>query len=334
MTPEPIQRVAVIGTTSWGTTLAVHLARNGLAVALGARSATEAASLEQAREHRGRLPGIEFPPALHVSEAAPAVSDAQLVCFVVPSRTLAENARAIAGSIADGAIILSATKGIEATTGRRMSQVLVAELPGHPVAVLSGPNLAKEVVQDLPSTTVIASGDAPLDQLRDAFHGRALRVYTSTDIIGVELGGALKNVVAIAGGMVDHFGFGHNAKAAVLTRGLAEITRLAVAAGADPLTLQGLAGVGDLMASAYSPLARNRRLGEQLAAGETLDSILTSMGETAEGATTIPAALDLAAKLKVDLPITEALNGVLYGGLAPLDAVSALMAREPTAEIR
>jgi glycerol-3-phosphate dehydrogenase (NAD(P)+) len=144
----------------------------------------------------------------------------------------------------------------------------------------------------------------------------------------------LKNVVAIAGGMVDHFEFGNNAKAAVLTRGLAEITRLAVAAGADPLTLQGLAGVGDLMASAYSPLARNRRLGELLAAGGTLEATLASLGEVAEGATTIPAALDLASKLGVELPITEALNSVLYQGVEPLDAVSALMAREPTSEIR
>ena len=334
MANESIQRVAVIGTTSWGTTLAVHLARNHRDVVLGARSEDEAQTLEGARTHHGRLPGIEFPETLHVTTAPEAVRDADLVCFVVPSRTLAENARAVATAIPRNAILLSATKGIEPSTGHRMSELLTAELPNHQVAVLSGPNLSREVANDLPGTTVIASTDAPLDQLRDAFHARALRVYTSTDVIGVELGGALKNVVAIAGGMVDHFQFGNNAKAAVLTRGLAEITRLAVAAGADPITLQGLAGVGDLMASAYSPLARNRRLGELLAAGGTLEATLASLGEVAEGATTIPAALDLASKLGVELPITAALNSVLYQGVVPLDAVSALMAREPTSEIR
>ena len=334
MANESIQRVAVIGTTSWGTTLAVHLARNHRDVLLGARSEEEAQLLEHAREHQRRLPGIKFPETLHVTTAPEAVRDADLVCFVVPSQTLAQNARAVAGTIPANAVLLSATKGIEASTGRRMSELLAAELPGHPLAVLSGPNLSREVANDLPGTTVIASNDAPLEELRDAFHAGALRVYTSNDVVGVELGGALKNVVAIAGGMVDHFNFGHNAKAAVLSRGLAEITRLAVAAGADPLTLQGLAGVGDLMASAYSPLARNRRLGELLAAGGTLEATLASLGEVAEGATTIPAALDLASKLGVELPITEALNSVLYQGVAPLDAVSALMAREPTSEIR
>jgi glycerol-3-phosphate dehydrogenase (NAD(P)+) len=334
MTPEPIQRIAVIGTTSWGTTLAVHLARNHRNVFLGARSKEEAHGLEDAREHSRRLPGIPFPETLHVRIAPEAVRDADLVCFVVPSNTLTENARSVASEIPAGAVLLSATKGIEANTGRRMSELLAEQLPGHPIAVLSGPNLSREVANDQPGSTVIASTDAPLDELRDAFHARALRVYTSTDVVGVELGGALKNVVAIAGGMVDHFEFGDNAKAAVLTRGLAEITRLAVAAGADPITLQGLAGVGDLMASAYSPLARNRRLGELLAAGGALEASLASLGEVAEGATTIPAALNLAGKLNVELPITEALNSVLYDGVAPLDAVSALMAREPTAEIR
>jgi glycerol-3-phosphate dehydrogenase (NAD(P)+) len=334
MSGDSIQRVAVIGTTAWGTTLAIHLARNGREVRLGARSEAEVQALEDAREHQGRLPGIAFPERLRVSTVTEAVRDADLVCFVVPSHSLAQNAQSVANSIPAGVVLLSATKGIDARTGHRMSELLRAELPGHPIAVLSGPNLSREVARDQPSTTVIASTDAPLDALRDAFHSRALRVYTSNDVIGVELGGALKNVVSIAGGMVDYFGFGDNAKAAVLSRGLAEITRLAVAAGADPLTLQGLAGVGDLIASAYSPLARNRRLGELLAAGGTLEATLASLGETAEGATTIPAALHLASKLGVELPITEALNSVLYQGIPPLDAVSALMAREPTSEMR
>ena len=329
---EAIQTAAVIGTTAWGTTLAVQLARNGVAVSLGARTSEEAAQLEAAREHPARLPGTTFPDTMHVTTAVEAVRDADFVCVVVPSHSMIENLRAIADAVPAGATVLSATKGIELATGRRMSELIEAELPARPVAVLSGPNLSREVAAGLPGTTVIAS-TGPVDALRDAFHSRTFRVYTSSDVVGVELGGALKNVVAIAGGIVDQFGFGNNAKAAVLTRGLAEITRLAVAAGADPLTLQGLAGVGDLMASSYSPLARNRRLGELLGEGKSLDEALEAIGETAEGATTVPAALGLAARLGVDMPITAALDEIMHRGVAPADAIEALMAREPTSEL-
>jgi glycerol-3-phosphate dehydrogenase (NAD(P)+) len=332
MTPS-ITRAAVIGATAWGTTLAVQLARNGVPVSLGARSAEEASRLGAAREHVERLPGVAFPPGLQVSPTAEAVVGADLVCLVVPSRSMLDNLGALRGRLASGAVVLSATKGIEVATGRRMSELIEAELPGQPLAVLSGPNLSREVAAGLPSTTVIASTSAA-EPLRDAFHSRSFRVYTSSDVVGVELGGALKNVVAIAGGMVDHLEFGDNAKASVLTRGLAEITRLAVAAGGDPLTLQGLAGVGDLMATAYSPLSRNRRLGELLASGRTLEAALEVIGETAEGANTVPAALRLAGRLAVDLPVTAGLNAIMYEGIAPAEAVEALLAREPTTEIR
>jgi glycerol-3-phosphate dehydrogenase (NAD(P)+) len=184
----------------------------------------------------------------------------------------------------------------------------------------------------MPGSTVIASATAPLGALRDAFHTELFRVYTSEDIVGVEFGGALKNVIAIAAGMVDTFGYGDNAKAAIMTRGLAEMTRLGVAAGADPLTFQGLAGVGDLIATAYSPLSRNRRLGALLAEGRPLNDALAVIGETAEGATTIPAALRLAQRLDVELPVTEGLYGILYEGLSPVTAVQALMTREPKDE--
>ena len=330
----PVRNAAVIGTTAWGTTLAVQLARNGVDVTLGARSAEEADALEAAREHRGRLPGVAFPESLHVATIAAAVRAADLVCVVVPSHSMAENLRALRQTIAPSATILSATKGIEVETGRRMSEVIAAELPGHPTAVLSGPNLSREVAAGLPGTTVIASSSAAVEPLRDAFHSRTFRVYTSADVVGVEMGGALKNVVAIAGGIVDHHQFGNNAKAAILTRGLAEITRLAVATGADPLTLQGLAGAGDLMATAYSPLSRNRRLGELLADGTSLTAALEAIGETAEGARTVPAALRLAAELSVDMPVTASLDAIMYQGVAPADAIEALMAREPTSELR
>ncbi|MFA7249246.1 MAG: NAD(P)H-dependent glycerol-3-phosphate dehydrogenase [Dehalococcoidia bacterium] len=328
---ETFRQAAVIGVTAWGTTLAVHIARRGLPVVLVARTEVEAEALRAARRSP-RLPGVVFPEHLAVDTAPGALAGADLVCFAVPSHTLAANAAWVAADVQPGATILSATKGIDRETGRRMSELLCDALPGHPLAVISGPNLSREVVEGLPGSTVIATRDAPIDALRTAFHSRALRVYTSEDVAGVEFGGALKNVIAIAGGMVDGFGFGDNAKAAIITRGLAEITRLGVAAGAQTVTFLGLAGIGDLVATAYSPLSRNRRLGALLAGGATLPEALARLGETAEGATTIPAALRLAKHLGVEMPITEGLNRVLYHGAHPLEEVRSLMEREPRAE--
>jgi glycerol-3-phosphate dehydrogenase (NAD(P)+) len=327
---DTFERAAVIGVTAWGTTLAVHLARRGLPVILVARSEAEAEALRTIRRSP-RLPGVVFPDQLEVGTLAD-LPRADLVCFAVPSHTLAANAEAAAPSLRPGATVLSATKGIDFETGRRMSQILADALPEHPLAVISGPNLSREVVEGLPGSTVIATRDASAEALTAAFHSRALRVYTSDDMVGVEFGGALKNVIAIAAGMVDGFQFGNNAKASLLTRGLAEITRLGVAAGAEAITLQGLAGIGDLVATSYSPLSRNRRLGELIAGGVTLQDSLARLGETAEGATTIPAALRLAERLGVEMPITEGLDRVLYAGAHPLEEVRALMEREPRAE--
>lgn len=332
MSGSAIRRAAVVGTTAWGTTLAILLARNGIDVALLARSADEARDLEVAREHRRRLPGERFPDTLTVTADRSALAPCELVCFVVPAQTMARTAEALLGAVPAAATILTASKGIEIESGRRMSEVLRASFTTQPIAALSGPNLSQEVVAELPGTTVIASRDARLEDLREAFHSRTFRVYTSDDIIGVELGGALKNIVAIAAGMVDAFGYGNNAKAAVITRGLAEMSRLGVAAGADPLTFQGLAGVGDLIATSYSPLSRNRGLGEQLANGASLADALKLMGGTAEGAATMPAALRLARRLDVEMPIAEGLYGILYQGVSPQAAVSALLERDPKPE--
>lgn len=323
----------VIGPTAWGTTLAILLARNDVPTTLHARTVEEARRLEAAREHEGRLPGFAFPSALHAACDLELVAAADLVCLAVPSRTLSANLEAIAPAVAPSATVLHATKGIEADTGRRMSQVVAEHLPGRPLAVLSGPNLSHEVAAGLPSTTVIASVDADLELLRAAFHSPSFRVYTSGDIIGVELGGALKNIIAIAAGMVDAFRYGDNAKASIITRGLAEISRLGVAAGAQALTFQGLAGVGDAIATSFSPLSRNRRLGEAIAGGASLAEALAGLGETAEGAATIPAALVLADRLGTDMPITRGLHDILYGGVDPHAAVKALLTRAPGHEI-
>jgi glycerol-3-phosphate dehydrogenase (NAD(P)+) len=330
---QPFRHAAVVGATAWGTTLAVHLARNGQTVTLFARDAVEADALQSMRSNNRRLPGVIFPERLDVTHDLAMIEQSDLVCLVVPSRTLESNTAAVAGHLRPDATLLSAVKGLEQGSGRRMSEVIAAAAPGHPVAVLSGPNLSREVAAGLPGSTVIAITGGPVDAVHAAFHSTSLRVYTSDDVIGVEMGGALKNVIAIAAGMVDALGFGDNGKAALLTRGLAEMARLGTAAGANPRTFQGLAGMGDLVATAYSPLSRNRRLGELVAGGATLDEALTALGETAEGATTIEAARMLAERLDVSMPITDGLHRVLYEGLHPLRAMEELMAREPGPEI-
>lgn len=332
MTDAPYRSAVMVGATAWGTTLAVLLARNGLPVTLLTRSAEEAAGLNADRQHRGRLPDIPFPPSLVASGDPAALGHADLVCLAVPAQSMRANLDLIAGYVGPGATLLSASKGIEIATGLRMSELLRERLPGYPVAALSGPNLSREVAAGLPSTTVIASSDAPLEALRGAFHGAAFRVYTTEDIVGVEFGGALKNIIAIAAGIVDALGYGDNAKAAMITRGLAEMMRLGVAAGADPLTFLGLAGVGDLVASSYSALARNRRLGELLGGGQSLATALEAIGATAEGAATTQAALNLARRLGVEMPIAEALQGILSGETAPETAVATLLQRDPKPE--
>lgn len=326
-------RVAVVGATAWGTTLSILLARNEQSVTLVVRDSDEQETLSIARENALRLPDITFPEGVEVDSDPSVLRNANLICFAVPSRTFVANLQTVSAHVRPDATLLTATKGIESQTGRRMSQLLTEAFPGRPVAVLSGPNLSKELASGLPGSTVIASSDSSLNWVSAAFHSDDFRVYTSNDIIGVELGGALKNVIAIAAGMVDTLGYGNNAKAALVTRGLAEITRLGVAAGADPLTFQGLAGMGDLIATAYSPLSRNRRLGELIAAGASLDDALARLDSTAEGAATIPATLRLAQQLNVEMPITDGLDGILFRGVSPRSAVSALMEREPKAEL-
>jgi glycerol-3-phosphate dehydrogenase (NAD(P)+) len=328
-----IQTAAVVGATGWGTTLAILLARSGVRVTLLTRSMEEAANINLDGEHRKRLPGTSFPSGLIVSGDPRALETAELVCFVVPAQTMAENIAVVAPHVSPSALLLSGSKGIEAETGRRMTQILSALLPDRPVAALSGPNLSREVAAGLPATTVIASSHTSVNAIRSAFHSAIFRVYTSTDVIGVEFGGALKNVIAIAAGMVDALDAGDNAKAAVVTRGLAEISRVGVAAGADPLTFQGLAGVGDLVATAYSPLSRNRRFGRLIGDGIPIDEALATIGEAVEGVSTTDAALRLASGLNVDLPIASALQAILRKDVAPQDAVSELLGRDPKAEI-
>lgn len=335
---DRFRKAAVIGTTAWGTTLAILLTLNGVTTWLLSRTDEEAAILETAREHKDRLPGIQFPPGLRITADPSVLSDADLILVAVPSQTVRANLRRLRHALGERAVILSGVKGLELDSGLRISEVIQDELPwieAGRIAVLSGPNLSREIARGLPASTVVASvNHAVAQQVQATLMSSTFRVYSHTDVIGVELGGALKNIIAIGAGMGDGLGYGANAKAAFMTRGLAEITRLGVALGANPLTFAGLAGMGDLIATCTSPLSRNRRLGEALALGQSLTEVRASINGIAEGVETTSVALTLAARVGVEMPITQLTARVLFHGLDPRAAVEELMAREAKEELK
>lgn len=330
-------RVGVIGTTSWGTMLAVLLARRGVSVTLWARTPVERDLLERDRENRRLLEGTPFPADLAVSaDPAEALEGAEAIILAVPSKRLRENLRLVRDALPSRTVLVSAVKGLERSSGKRMTELIHEELPEgskESVCVLSGPNLSGEISRGTPSSTVVASHDLDVAEwVRDIFNSTTFRVYTSEDIVGVELGGALKNAVAIGAGVSDGLGYGANAKAAFVTRGLAEITRLGVAAGAVPLTLAGLSGLGDLVATSFSELSRNRYVGEQLGMGRTLLDVVAEMRHVAEGIDTSAAALVLAARLGVEMPIIETTAHILFDGMDPQEATTTLLNRAPGQE--
>ena len=319
-----LDKVAVIGTTTWGTTLAILLARKDTSVTLLARTPEESWELEHRRQNSRFLPGVDFPgPSLSVShDPKEALADVAMVVLAVPSGSFRDNVKRVQAAIGGEPLVLSVSKGLEMDTGKRMSQVLEEELPAHlrpGICVLSGPNLALEIAQGKPASTVVASRDNNAAGVaQGVLMSPSFRVYTNEDIVGVELGGALKNIIALGAGMCDGLGYGDNGKAAFITRGLAEITRLGVAAGANPLTFAGLAGLGDLAATCASPLSRNRSVGEQLAAGKPLTEVLASMKNVAEGVYTTAAALKMAQELDVEMAYRSGyLPGALRGHEPP-----------------
>ena len=332
-----IGQTAIIGATTWGTTLGILLAQNGVPVSLLARSESEAQTLTSQGRNARFLPDAPFPDSLSVtSEPESALRQSSLVIIAVPSDRMRENVQRIESHLQPGAIILSATKGLELPTAQRMSQVLEDELPANlhsGICVLSGPNLAKEIVQGKLASTVIASQNPDASQTAQAaLMSNNFRVYTSRDVLGVELAGALKNIVALGAGIGDGMEAGENAKAAFLTRGLAEMTRLGVAAGADPMTFAGLAGIGDVVATCSSRLSRNRYVGEQLTRGQSWADISASMDNVAEGVNATQAALVLAKELDVEMPIAEMASRVLFDGLPPHQAMAELMSRPARSE--
>ncbi len=322
-------KVAIIGTTSWGITLGLVLAHKNLQVRLWARTEQEAVELRNSGPNGSS--GIPFPPQLSVtSSLGEALSAVDAVIMAVPSQTMRQNMMLVAGNIKRGMLIISAAKGLELGTNKRMSQVMgeVIEPAFRPnICVISGPNLAREIMNDLPAATVIAAEEQNIARKAQRLLSTPkLCVYTNTDVIGVEMGGALKNIIALGAGIADGLGYGDNAKAAFITRGLTEIAALAVALGANPLTLSGLAGLGDLVATCASPLSRNHYVGVELTKGRSLDEISRSMDGVAEGVATTGAAWELAQQLGLEMPITEKMYHVLYRGLDPRQAAKDFMA--------
>jgi glycerol-3-phosphate dehydrogenase (NAD(P)+) len=257
-----------------------------------------------------------------------------VVVMGVPSAAFRSTAAAVADHVRAWVPVISLTKGLEHGTGARMSELLDAELPGHPIGVLTGPNLAKEILAGGAAATVLAmTDDNVATALQEVFSTPTFRVYTNPDIVGCELGGALKNVMAIASGMADGLGAGDNTRAAIITRGLAELTRLGVAMGGEPPTFAGLAGMGDLIATCVSPQSRNRHVGEQLGRGLTLDEVAASMDQVAEGVKSAPVVMDLAARHGVEMPIAEQVHAVCFGGVSAVDAYRALLGRPHRPEL-
>ena len=326
-----MEKIAIIGTTSWGTTLALMLAQNGLEVRLWARTQREANRLKKSGPRHNQFGDITCPPNLKFThQMGEALDDAKVVIMAVPSQTMRQNIKLAASHISKSTLIMSAAKGLEMGSGKRMSQVITEEIDPrfqHNVCVCSGPNLSREILHGLPAATVVAAEHVTVARkAQRTLSTPQFCVFTNTDVIGVELGGALKNIIALGAGIADGLGYGDNAKAAFITRGLTEITALGVALGAHPLTFSGLAGLGDVIATCASKLSRNHYVGEELANGErSLTDITESMNEVAEGVTTTLVARNIAQQLGLEMPITERIYQVLYEGMEPKQAAASLM---------
>ncbi len=331
-----MKRAAVLGAGSWGTTFAKVLADAGCDVALHARRPELVKTITEDGENRDYLPGIRLPSAVRATgDAAEALDGADVVVLAVPSQSLRDNLTAWTPLLPADATLLSLMKGIELGTTKRMSEVIreVTGAGSDRVAALSGPNLAREIAEEQPAATVIACSDPDrAAALQAACHTRYFRPYTNTDLVGCELGGALKNVVALACGIAEGLGFGDNTRASLITRGLAETARLGLELGAELTTFAGLAGLGDLVATCSSPLSRNRTFGEKLGRGMTVQEVQESTRQTAEGVKSCRSVLDLARAHGVDVPITEAVVRVCHEGESAAQMVREIMSREAKPE--
>ena len=329
-------RVGIIGNTTWGTTLGVILSNHNLDVLIWCRSEQEAVRLNKHRENKRFLPKVLFPDKLQATSSKQSLSKSDLVLLAIPSGSLRSNINSIKDFLKEETIVMTASKGLELDSGKRMTEILEEELPVNlkgNICALSGPNLAIEIAADKPSSAVIASENQEVAYKAQQFiNTKLFRTYTTNDVIGVELGGALKNIISLGAGICDGLGLGDNSKAAFMTRGLAEITRLGIAAGAEASTFAGLAGMGDLIATCYSNLSRNHKVGVKLSQGLDINKIRSSMNNVIEGIDTTMAATNLAKKLGVEMPITFITYKVLFEGLSIDQAIFELMGRPPRTE--
>jgi len=324
------KNIAILGAGSMGTAVSILLATNGHCVKMWSFDPAEVDMINTEREQKDKLPGVKIPEQVKcTNDIEEALNDTEIVVFVIPSQTVRKNAQNIAGLIKKDQIIASCAKGLEIGTGMRMTEIIHSEIPQAKVVALSGPCHAEELSREIPTAYVAASEDKDAARIvQDVFMSSAFRVYTSSDIIGVELGGALKNVIALCAGISDGLGFGDNTKAALMTRGIAEISRLGVALGAARQTFAGLAGIGDLIVTCTSMHSRNRRAGILIGQGKTLDEAVAEVKMVVEGVYTAKAAYELAIKKEIDMPITVEANNVLFNGKNPRDAVTSLMTRD------
>jgi len=334
-----MSKIAVIGTTTWGITLGTVLSQKKMAVSLWARTEKEARSLKANGPNLKRLPeDFRFPPGLAItSSIEEALDGADAVLLAVPSQTMRQNIKLISPYITSTMLVISAAKGLEIETGKRMSQVIADEINKdfwYNICVLSGPNLAWEILHGHPAVTIVAADkDAQTKKAHKLLTSPNFCAYTNTDVIGVELGGALKNIIALGAGIVDGLGYGDNAKAALITRGLTEITAMGTAMGANPLTFSGLAGLGDLIATCESNLSRNHYVGVELTKGRTLKEITKTMDYVAEGVITTKVVHRLSQQMGLEMPITERIYQVLYEGADPRKATVGLMSAAASHEL-
>lgn len=331
-----MSRIAVVGAGAWGTALAISLARRGgHELTLWAHSPAHAEELKHKRENLRYLPGFALPDEMRITAELPeAIAGADTILCATPSQALRSVMEAIGPSLTPEQFLLSASKGIEERTFRRMSEIMAEHAPQSSFGTLGGPSFAQEVAAAMPTAITIATKEAALGKrLQDDFSSSSLRVYRNTDVVGTELGGALKNVIALAAGVVTGLGLGANSAAALITRGMAEITRLSMACGARRETLAGLGGMGDLVLTCTGGLSRNRAVGIELGKGRHLPEILAGLnGKVAEGVRSTTAALGLAARFGVEMPITEQMAAILHENKLPQEAIRELMARPGTAE--
>jgi glycerol-3-phosphate dehydrogenase (NAD(P)+) len=328
-------KITILGSGAMATACAILLSDHiGTRVSIWVRKPEHAEELRQARENRRLLPDVRIPESIEITaDVESAVSDADLLLAAIPTKFLRESLNEIAPVLNRNRPVISVIKGLENDTFLRPSEIIEEALGSRAVVALSGPSHAEEIARRLPASVVAASGDVALARrVQQLFSTDRFRVYTNQDLIGVELAGALKNVIAIAAGICDGLGFGDNAKSALMTRGIVEMQRFGVALGAEAATFNGLAGIGDLITTCISPHGRNRRVGERLGQGERIDAILGSMDSVAEGVNTTRSVHDLAEQRGIEMPITAAVYSVLFEGRSPLEATTSLMDRPPKEE--